>query len=37
MAGGLFHSGGNRIGIAVGEAANELSWIVATAVWLLAG
>jgi len=27
----------NRIGIAVGEAANELSWIVATAVWLLAG
>lgn len=25
----------NRIGIAVGEAANELSWIVTTAVWLM--
>jgi len=25
----------NRIGIGIGEAANELSWIVATAVWLL--
>ncbi|MEQ8661823.1 MAG: hypothetical protein RLW62_13495 [Gammaproteobacteria bacterium] len=25
----------NRIGIGIGEAANELSWIVATVVWLL--
>lgn len=25
----------NRIGIAVGEAANEISWIVATLVWLV--
>lgn len=27
----------NRIGIAVGEAANEASWIVATVVWLAVG
>ena len=25
----------NRLGIAIGEAANELSWVVATVVWLL--
>lgn len=27
----------NRLGIAIGEAANEVSWIVATAVWLAVG
>ncbi len=27
----------NRLGIAIGEAANEASWIVATVVWLVAG
>ncbi|MEX2482170.1 MAG: hypothetical protein WD928_15035 [Gammaproteobacteria bacterium] len=27
----------NRIGIAIGEAANEASWIVATVVWLMVG
>lgn len=27
----------NRIGIAIGEAANEASWVVATVVWVVAG
>lgn len=25
----------NRLGIAIGEAANELSWIVATVAWII--
>ena len=27
----------NRLGIAIGEAANEASWIVATLVWVMVG